>query len=175
MAAERGTSGHGSLEPSRLHTLNYGFKSARAAHVAAKVDIFTKLNKAGKGGCVVSDFALRSNRWLRGPAANVGHYCCNSAGLTRNQLVELLGLSPAAERGTRDWLDLLVALDLLQRQGSGEDATYSNSLEADAFMVKGAEGYIGGAFVLSHDRHSLLPTHPHAPQHVQQRQLSAHA
>ena len=81
-----------------------------------------------------------------------------TAGLTRVQLVELLGLSSTAERGTRDWLDVLVALDLLQRQGDGEGALYSNSPEADAFMVKGAPGYIGDAFVLSHDRSRAGPT-----------------
>jgi hypothetical protein len=37
------------IDPGRLHTLNYSFKSARAAHVAAKLDIFTKVHDAGKG------------------------------------------------------------------------------------------------------------------------------
>ncbi len=87
--------------------------------------------------------------------------------------MQLLGLSPAAERGTRDWLDLLVALNLLQRQGGGEDAVYSNSREADAFMVKGGEGYIGDAFVLSHDRRALCPVIPMHSSISAERQPSA--
>ena len=54
--------------------------------------------------------------------------------------------------GIRDFLDVLVAQDLLTRQGSGQSALYSNSAEADAFMVRGKQAYIGDAFILSHDR-----------------------
>lgn len=134
-------------DPSRLHALNYSFKSARAAHVAAKLDLFTKLHDAGTGVHRCAYVAVRAT----GNQSADGNQP-PPAGLTRDQLVEQLGLSNSADRGSRDWLDVLVALDLLQRHGDGENALYANSPEAQAFLVKGAPGFIGGAFVLSHDR-----------------------
>ncbi|MBF8191916.1 methyltransferase domain-containing protein [Nonomuraea sp. K274] len=43
-------------------------------------------------------------------------------------------------RGLSDWLDLLVELNLLER----EDGRYRNSPGADRYLVRGAEPYIGG-------------------------------
>ena len=74
------------------------------------------------------------------------------AGLSQDQVAQLLGLSPLAARGTRDFLDILVALNLLERHGQGSAALYCNSAEASAFLVQGSPSYIGDAFILSHDR-----------------------
>ena len=51
-----------------------------------------------------------------------------------------------------DFLDILVAVGFLDREGRGEAARYMNSREASAFLVKGRPDYMGDAFILSHDR-----------------------
>ncbi|MDZ4288782.1 MAG: methyltransferase dimerization domain-containing protein, partial [Prosthecobacter sp.] len=55
-------------------------------------------------------------------------------------LEELRGLLGLHERGTRDFLDALVALGFLQRS----DGIYQNAPEADLFLDKAKPAYIGG-------------------------------
>jgi hypothetical protein len=56
------------------------------------------------------------------------------------QLLRTLGLD---ERVARDFLDMLVALDLLRREGAGSDAIYVNSRESDHFLDCNSPAYIG--------------------------------
>lgn len=60
-----------------------------------------------------------------------------------------LGLHP---RGARDFLDTLVALGFLTRDGSG---TYANAPETDLFLDKRKPSYIGG--ILEMANHRLYP------------------
>jgi hypothetical protein len=46
-------------------------------------------------------------------------------------------------RGLYDFLDVLVSLGLLDRDGDGKDARYSNTEEVSLFLVKGSPHYIG--------------------------------
>ncbi|NIM14256.1 MAG: methyltransferase [Candidatus Aminicenantes bacterium] len=49
-------------------------------------------------------------------------------------------------RGLFDFLDALVSLELLNRDGNGKDALYSNTEEVSLFLVKGSSQYIGWYF-----------------------------
>lgn len=49
-------------------------------------------------------------------------------------------------RGLGDFLDTLVSLDLLERDGNGKDAHYRNTKEVSLFLVKGSPQYIGWSF-----------------------------
>lgn len=64
---------------------------------------------------------------------------------TRAALEEKVGLHP---RSSADFLDALVALDLLDR----EDGEYRNTREADAFLVPGSPSYLGGFLEMANDR-----------------------
>lgn len=69
--------------------------------------------------------------------------------LSGAQLGELLGLH---ERGIDDFLDALVALRFLERDGDGEDATYRNTPETAAFLDKTSPTYIGGILEMANSR-----------------------
>ena len=64
-------------------------------------------------------------------------------------LGEALGLHP---RGIWDFLDALVALGFLNREGSGPDGLYSNTPETDAFLDKNKPEYIGGILEMANQR-----------------------
>ena len=61
--------------------------------------------------------------------------------LSASQLGKKLALHP---RGTYDFLDALVALHFLDREGDGEDGLYKNTAETNAFLNKSSPAYIGG-------------------------------
>nr|CAM34362.1 putative methyltransferase [Streptomyces tendae] len=67
---------------------------------------------------------------------------------TREEIRAELGLHG---RGLADWLDLLVALGLLARDGD----RYRNASGADAYLVKGKQQYIGG--FLERSNRNLYP------------------
>ena len=60
-----------------------------------------------------------------------------------------LGLHP---RATYDFLDALVALGLLAKEGRGDTALYRNTMESDKFLNKGNDSYVGGIFTMSGHR-----------------------
>src|SRR5688500_631902 len=60
-------------------------------------------------------------------------------------LRQRLGLHP---RSTRDFLDALVALKMLDRQGD----RYVNTPEADLFLVRGKPSYVGGILEMANAR-----------------------
>lgn len=61
--------------------------------------------------------------------------------LTGDELRAALALHP---RGIWDFLDALVALGFLDREGSGEKALYKNTSETAQFLDKSQPSYIGG-------------------------------
>ncbi|MDQ6686324.1 MAG: acetylserotonin O-methyltransferase [Actinomycetota bacterium] len=61
--------------------------------------------------------------------------------LTGEEVKERVGLSP---RGTYDFLDTLVALRLLGREGDGPGARYRNTADTAAFLDTRSPSYIGG-------------------------------
>ena len=61
--------------------------------------------------------------------------------MTASELGDALGLHP---RGTYDFFDALVALDLLDREGDGSQGKYKNTQDTGLFLVKGSPAYIGG-------------------------------
>jgi predicted O-methyltransferase YrrM len=69
--------------------------------------------------------------------------------LTGEEIGERLGLH---SRGIHDFLDSLVALHLLEREGAGGDGRYSNSPETAAFLDKGKPSYIGGILEMCNAR-----------------------
>jgi hypothetical protein len=48
------------------------------------------------------------------------------------------------ERGIYDFLDALVSLGYLNRDGIKESSIYSNTRLSDTFLVSGTETYVGG-------------------------------
>src|SRR5262249_61291826 len=67
--------------------------------------------------------------------------------LTARQLQHALELHP---RGVADFLDTLVALDVLARDGEGENAQYRNTEDAAHFLDRNSSVYIGGFLHMAH-------------------------
>ncbi|WP_028997467.1 methyltransferase [Azohydromonas australica] len=68
---------------------------------------------------------------------------------TAEQLRRRLGLHP---RAMPDFLDTLLALGFVQREGSGELAAYSNTAETQFFLDRASPGYIGGVLEMANAR-----------------------
>jgi hypothetical protein len=64
-------------------------------------------------------------------------------------LQDAMGLHP---RGAYDFLDTLVALGLLRRDGAGEDAMYGNTPSTARFLDKDGPQYIGGILEMANAR-----------------------
>jgi hypothetical protein len=69
--------------------------------------------------------------------------------LTGEEIRARLGLHP---RAVPDFLDALVALGMLARDGDGPRARYANTPETAHFLVRDAEAYMGGALEMYNDR-----------------------
>jgi hypothetical protein len=69
--------------------------------------------------------------------------------MTGEELGEQLGLHP---RAIYDFLDTLVALRLLERDGDGSDGRYRNTEETATFLDKRSPAYIGGILEMSNAR-----------------------
>ena len=70
---------------------------------------------------------------------------------TAGELGDALNLHPAM-RARRDFLDTLVALQLLERQGEGEWARYRNTPETGLFLDKAKPSYVGGILEMAQAR-----------------------
>ena len=69
--------------------------------------------------------------------------------LTGEQLGAELGLHP---RGISDFLDALVAMQFLNREGTGPSATYFNTPAGSIYLDRESPRYIGGLLVMLNDR-----------------------
>jgi predicted O-methyltransferase YrrM len=69
--------------------------------------------------------------------------------MTGEEIGERLGLHP---RGIYDFLDTLVALRFLERDGDGKDGRYRNTAESAAFLDKQRPAYIGGILEMANAR-----------------------
>jgi hypothetical protein len=69
--------------------------------------------------------------------------------MTGEEIGERLGLHP---RGIYDFLDALVALGFLERDGEGESGRYRNTAESAFFLDKAQPAYIGGILEMSNAR-----------------------
>jgi O-methyltransferase domain/Dimerisation domain len=72
-----------------------------------------------------------------------------SESMSGEQVGERLGLHP---RAVYDFLDTLVALGFLERDGDGNDARYRNTAETAAFLDKNSPTYIGGVLEMCNSR-----------------------
>jgi 2-polyprenyl-3-methyl-5-hydroxy-6-metoxy-1,4-benzoquinol methylase len=72
-----------------------------------------------------------------------------SRAMTGEALGGALGLHP---RGIRDFLDSLVALRFLQRDGDGADALYANTVDTARFLDRNQPAYIGGILEMASAR-----------------------
>lgn len=70
-------------------------------------------------------------------------------GKTAEEIKLRLGLQ---NRGLYDFLDALVALRFLYREGRGENAVYSNTLETGVFLDRQKPSYIGGLLTMANNR-----------------------
>jgi hypothetical protein len=83
-------------------------------------------------------------------AVEVGLFTTLGGGaMTAPQLGDALGLHP---RGTYDFIDALVALKFLNRDGDGPQGRYSNTAETDAFLNKTSPTYMGGILEMHNAR-----------------------
>lgn len=69
------------------------------------------------------------------------------------------------QRGLADFLDALVAMNFLQREGNGAGAKYFNSQESDTFLDKNKPSYIGGIMEMANNR--LYPFWSHLDEALQ--------
>ena len=69
--------------------------------------------------------------------------------MTGEEIGEQLGLHP---RGIYDFLDTLVALQFLERDGEGSEGRYRNTAETAAFLDKGSPAYMGGILEMANAR-----------------------
>ncbi|MEM8664991.1 MAG: methyltransferase [Pseudomonadota bacterium] len=69
--------------------------------------------------------------------------------MTHAEIVEHYGMK---ERPALDWLDLLVSVDLLAREGNGPTARYRNTPSTGHYLVRGTPSYIGGIIELWEQR-----------------------
>jgi precorrin-6B methylase 2 len=69
--------------------------------------------------------------------------------LTAEEIRSALGLHP---RSLYDFLDALVALGFLNREGLKSEAVYSNTINTAFFLDKKKPGYIGGLLEMCNDR-----------------------
>lgn len=83
-------------------------------------------------------------------AVELGVFTALAAGpRTGAELERDLALHP---RATADFLDALVALGLLARDGDGAAARYRNTAETAAFLVRGGPRYVGGILEMANAR-----------------------
>ena len=83
-------------------------------------------------------------------AVELGLYAHLSGGAkTGPELEKAMGLHP---RATYDFLDTLVALRLLARDGNGSAATYANTPSTAVFLDKKSPQYIGGILEMANAR-----------------------
>jgi O-methyltransferase/methyltransferase family protein len=69
--------------------------------------------------------------------------------MTGEEIAERIGLHP---RATYDFLDTLVALRLLEREGEGSDGRYRNTAETETFLDKEKPTYVGGILEMANAR-----------------------
>ncbi|MBT9582569.1 methyltransferase domain-containing protein [bacterium] len=69
--------------------------------------------------------------------------------LTAAQIGDRLALHP---RGLYDFLDVLLSMKLLERQGDGHQALYQNTPETAAFLDKNSPAYVGGFLEMAGSR-----------------------
>ncbi len=67
----------------------------------------------------------------------------------RDELGEALGMHP---RGSMDLFDTLVALGLLEKEGTGDSAKYSNTPATGLYLDREKPGYIGGFLEMANYR-----------------------
>ncbi|HLY36453.1 MAG TPA: methyltransferase [Candidatus Binatia bacterium] len=72
-----------------------------------------------------------------------------SAAMTGGELRAALGLHP---RAVPDFLDALVALRFLERDGDGPGARYRNTTETARFLDQKSPGYVGGFLAMANAR-----------------------
>ena len=72
-----------------------------------------------------------------------------SSPMTLDEVMEEYGF---LRRPAMDFLDLLVSVDLLEREGDGEGARYRNTPATAAFLDRNKPGYIGGVLELWNNR-----------------------
>ena len=79
-------------------------------------------------------------------AVGLGLYTRLAAGpMTLDQIMEEFGL---LKRPAMDFLDLLVSVDLLNREGNGKEARYHNTEATETFLDRNKPTYIGGILEL---------------------------
>jgi hypothetical protein len=66
--------------------------------------------------------------------------------LTRAEIEIKLGLH---QRSSADFLDVLVSLGMLSREGNGDQAIYSNTPQTNVFLDQKSPDYIGGIFEMA--------------------------
>jgi predicted O-methyltransferase YrrM len=71
--------------------------------------------------------------------------------MTAGELGDKLGLDPAP-RARADFFDALVSLQLLERSGEGEGASYRNTPETGLFLDKAKPSYVGGILEMAQAR-----------------------
>lgn len=102
-----------------------------------------KNDKLGKSRIIEAIRALCFNRILRTAVKLELFTLLDKKPLSGEEVKTHLDLNG---RGLYDFLDALVSLELLKKDGNGIDALYSNTEEVSDFLVKSSPHYIGWAY-----------------------------
>ena len=73
----------------------------------------------------------------------------DAASMTGDEIGELIGLHP---RSCSDFLDALVSLGLLARDGDGAQGRYANTVDTAMFLDKRSPAYLGGILEMANSR-----------------------
>src|ERR1051326_2428761 len=83
-------------------------------------------------------------------ATKLGLFTLLDRGAQRPEQIRVaLGLHP---KSILDFLDALVSLGFLEREGVGSEARYRNTADTEAFLVQGKPQYIGAFLEMMNDR-----------------------
>jgi hypothetical protein len=125
------------------HSLRAVSEDGQASHRAAAAPELSPAHILQVGMAFWGSKALLS-------AVELGLFTELASGPRRGGEIEsALQLHP---RGTFDFLDALVALGLLARDGNGASALYRNTPEAQRFLVRGSPTYVGGILEMANAR-----------------------
>jgi len=85
-------------------------------------------------------------------AVNLGLFTLLApAALSEKQIKDKLGFA-CSDRHVFDWLDTLVSLGFLEREGLLQDAVYSNAADTGLFLDKNKKTYMGGILEMADSR-----------------------
>lgn len=126
-----------------ISSLKLSTCTASATAAAFPVTEVVESHEANQNGILDLAFTFWYSRVLQ-TALDLGLFTALSSSKNRRMTSHQLGMTLRFHPGaSSDFLDALVSMNFLRRQGTGEEALYSNSEESRLFCSKDSDMYIG--------------------------------